>query len=433
MKKLIVVLCVLLFATGSAFAGANVDVWGSMEIEGNYYDNYYLFPDDAVTFSDYEMEIELWLKLIASENTFVTTRFNMLDNVWANWAGAGAEPDIDLDRGNNDNNIAVERGFLTHIFSNGTKLEAGLMDSDAWGTPFGDNLAGNYRIQGTHDTPAGTLVGFVQKDRENGNDPTLDDWEEDDSDKYGIGLKTTLGSINFMPQIVYAIDSNLGVWDQDNDGRKTTTFTIAASGGKDNLGFEGEFSYRISDYSGEMAVGVPFPDDANTFGFYANLFANLDANRIGLIFAYSSWDDEAGEGFDMGDDFDVTILLDEAAPFLMNGGVGAGNPNLNPNFYGGLAGLTLAQVYATVAINNKITVMPSLTYFASSDDLNTGVGGLDVDANAYELNIAADYKITDMLTYSAAVAFAKIDAEVGGADIDDIDALRFLHKLSLDF
>ena len=423
MKKLIVVLCVLLFATGSAFAGSNVDVWGSMEIEGNYYDNYYLAPNDAITWSDYEMEIELWLKLIASENTSVTTRFNMLDNVWAN--GNRREVDIDLDRGRNDNNIAVERGFLTHLFSNGTKLEAGLMDSDTWGTSFGDSLAGNYRIQVVHDTPAGSVVGFVQKDRENGSNQAADDFEEDDSDQYGIGLKTTLGSINFMPQVVYAVDSNF-IGDQDNDGRKITTFTIAVSGGKDNLGFEGECSYQISDYS-----GLPL-SDANTFGVYADLFANLDANRIGLIFAYSSWDEEAGEGFDMGDDFDVTILLDEAVPYMMNGG-GRPNPNLNPNAYGGLAGLTLAQVYASIAINNKITVMPSLTYFASSDDLNTGPGGLDVDANAYELNIAADYKITDMLTYSAAVAFAKIDAEVGGADIDDIDALRFLHKLSLDF
>ncbi len=428
MKKLIVVLCVLLFAAGSAFAGSNVEVWGNMEVEGNYYDNYFLVPNDVVTWSDYEMEIELWLKLIASENTFVTTRFNMLDNIWAN--GTPREVDIDLDRNRDDNNIAVERGFLTHIFSNGTKLEVGLMDSDTWGTRFGDNLAGNYRIQGTHETPVGTLVGFIQKDRENGYDLITDDQEDDDSDQYGLGLKTTIGCVNVMPQIVYAVDSNL-VRDQDNDGRKTTTFTLAVSGGKDILAFEGEFSYQNVDYSGYMIGGVPV-DDANVYGFYANVWANLDANKIGLIFAYSSYDDDAGEGFDMGDDFDVTILLDEAAPYLINGG-GMGNVNLNPNFYGGLSGLTLAQVYAKVAINNKISIMPSLTYFASSDDLTTGFGGVDVDANAYELNLTADYKITDMLTYTAAVAFAKIDAEIGGVDLDDIDALRFLHKLSLDF
>lgn len=428
MKKLMIVLGVLLFAAGSAVAGANVELWGNMEVEGNYYDNYYLAPNNTITWSDYEMEIELWLKLLASENTFVTTRFNMLDDIWAQ--GQGREVDIDLDRSGNDDNIAVERGFLTHIFSNGTKLEAGLMDSDTWGTRFGDNLAGNYRIQATHETAAGTLIGFVQKDRENGSDQTFNnESEDDDSDQIGVGLKTTLGAINFMPQIVYAVDSNL-VQDDDNDGRKTTTFTVAVSGGKDNLGFEGEFTYQNVDYSG-YTVGLTPVDDANLFGVYANVWANMDANKIGLIFAYANYDDEAGQGFDMGDDFDVTILLDEAVPYLFANA--PFNVNLNPTFYGGLSGLTLAQVYANVAINNRITVMPSLTYFASSDDLTVGLNGPDVDANAYELNVGADYKITDMLTYSAAVAFAKIDAEVGGADIDDIDALRFLHKLSLDF
>lgn len=423
MKKFSIILCILLIAAGSAFAGSNVEVWGNMEVGGNYYDNYYLSPNDAITFSDYDMEIELWLKLLASENTFVTTRFNMLDNAWAN--GTRNEVDIDLDSSRNDNNIAVERGFLTHIFQNGTKLEAGLMDSDAWGTRFGDNLAGNYRIQGTHETPAGTLAGFIQKDRENGTDQAVNnESEDDDADQYGIGLKSAVGTVNVMPQVVYANDSNL-VADQDNDGKKTTTFTLALSGGKDILAFEGEASYQIVDYS-----GAGLPDDANVFGIYANMWANLDANKIGLIFAYSSWDDNAEEGFDMGDDFDITILLDEAIPYLYNGG-GRGNVNLEPNFYGGLAGMTLAQVYAKMAINNKINVMPSLTYFATSDDLT--VGATKIDANAYELNLAADYKITDMLTYTAAVAFAKIDAEVGGVNVDDIDALKFLHKLSLDF
>jgi len=412
MKKLFITLCVLLFTAGAAYAGPGVEMWGQFEVEGIYYDNYFLAPNNTVTWSDYDMELELWLKLIASETTYVTTRFNMLDNVWANQKN-GIEADIDLDRSANDDNIAVQRAFLTHLFSNGTKLDVGLMEGDRWGTAFGESEVGRYRIQATHDTPAGTVQAYIQKDVEWGNQGNDDD-EDDDADSYGIGLETTIGCMNVMPQIVYSNNSNY-VLDQDNDGRKTYQFIVAVTGGKDMLEFEAELAFQNVDYSGIAR------DDANLYGVYGNLWANLDANKIGLLFAYGNYDNDAMEGFDFGDDLDVTLLLDEAVPVLLN------NQDLSGfgDMYAGLTGVVLVQIYGDIAISDKLNVLPSLTYLADNMD--------GVDATAFEVNLSADYKITDMLTYSAGIAYSKIDAEIGAIDLDDIDSLMVLHRLVLDF
>ncbi|MFO7965187.1 MAG: hypothetical protein R6U50_14785 [Desulfobacterales bacterium] len=169
-------------------------------------------------------------------------------------------------------------------------------------------------------------------------------------------------------------------------------------------------------------------DDGNTSGVYADVWASLDANKFGIVLARGNWNKKAGNG--LGEETDFTLLFPNAVPFLLsNYGAATQYPEMadRPN------DLTMAQIYARLAVSNKINLIPSLTYFSSNENYTSSLGGPSAGANAYELNLAADYKISDMLTYTAAVAFAKIDVNIGGVDLDEIDSLKWVHKLSLDF
>jgi hypothetical protein len=238
---------------------------------------------------------------------------------------------------------------------------------------------------------------------------------KDDVNSYGVSLKTALGFVNVMPRLVFSTDRSL-TWNQDDDARKTSEFTLALDGEKDFLEFEGEFDYQNVDYS-----GIAGPKDVGNLDVYGNIWANLDAGKIGLLFAYGARDDNDEGRFSFGDDLDGAIFLGQTVPTFHSSGV------LKPSglLHHGIAGVTLAQVYARMAIGDKLHVKPSLTYFA--DKLKK------FSADEYEVNLSAGYKITDMMTYEAAIAFSKIDAKADRIDADNIDGMSFFQKFVLDF
>ena len=241
------------------------------------------------------------------------------------------------------------------------------------------------------------------------------DGGNDDFNSYGIRLKSALGFVNIMPQIVFSTDQSLAL-NHHSDTRRTSEFTLGIDGEKNFLKFEGEFDYQNVDYSG--IVGQKSVD---TFDIYGNLYANLDGAKIGVLFAYGSRNDNDEAGFNFGDDFDGAIFLGETVSAFHASDIL--KPSGSPHH--GIAGVTLAQVYAKLAIGDNLQVKPSLTYFA--DNLK------NISADSYEVNLSAGYKITDMMTYKAAVAFSKIDAKTDIVDDDDIDGMSFLQKFVLDF
>jgi hypothetical protein len=277
-------------------------------------------------------------------------------------------------------------------------------DTPDWGKT-GTGIADAGKTVFTHDFSNGGKLQVSLK-----GDATNDDFNS-----YGIRLKSALGFVNIMPQIVFSTDESL-VLNQHSDTRKTSEFTLAIDGEKNFLKFEGEFDYQNVDYSG--IVGQKSVD---TFDIYGNLYANLDGGKIGVLFAYGSRNDNDEARFNFGDDFDGAIFLGETIPAFHASDIL--KPSGSP--YQGIAGVTLAQVYAKLSIGDNLQVKPSLTYFA---------GNLkNISADSYEVNLSAGYKITDMMTYKAAVAFSKIDAKTDHADDDDIDGMSFLQKFVLDF
>ncbi|KAA0258330.1 hypothetical protein FHQ18_04000 [Deferribacter autotrophicus] len=408
MKKFLVFLALLAFAATS-FA-VELKLSGNFYVRGSYIKNgsdldgdkkVDLQTSNAPSFSYFDQDMNLWAKLVVDEDTWVTTRFAIHDEDWKN-----------ANENDTDDNIAAERAWLTHKFATGTKLDAGLMSGGGWGTAFGNDVGGKYRVKITQALPYGSLVAWVQKNAEKGKELQYKDAEKDDSDSYAIGLTFKAGDITIKPLVVYTVDSagtNNAYVDNSTDGKKTTSFDIAAMGKFGVIGFEAEFDYDNVEFDKNYGT------DYDVYGIYVNAYTMIDKVKVGGIFAYGSYDKDAQKGYDFDDDFDLTLVLSDWVGF------GGGD---------GLTGMTAYQVYAKAPVMDKLTANASLTYVTSNQEGNSTTTNYLEDATAYEVDLGAAYTIKKGLVYSVAFGYAKIDLD-GQSDPDPV--IRAYHKISLSF
>jgi len=166
--------------------------------------------------------------------------------------------------------------------------------------------------------------------------------------------------------------------------------------------------------------------DYDTFGIYANLYANVMSNvTVGGKFAYASYDKSANKGFDFGDNFDPTLAIDDYM------------------FTKGAAGMTLLQLYTDVKVMEPLTVGATFTYYFSNIDgsvnkhyvLDDYDRKWNKDTNAWEIDVYGTYDITKYLSYSIAGGYAKV-YDLYGASTGKYDAkgaYRIHHKLAVKF
>ncbi|MDJ0783031.1 MAG: hypothetical protein QNJ22_13735 [Desulfosarcinaceae bacterium] len=398
MKKFMVALLAVLMLSSAAWA-ASVEVDGSYYVRGRYFSNPGLdLEDDYDPFSNYDHELDLWSQINVSDTTFVRFRFEIADENWPGDGGGIAS----------DDNLEVQRVWGGHTFTNGTKFEFGKMTGGTWATSFAEAGEARYRLKLTQPLPIGTLLAIIEKKAENGS--SVEDSEKNDSDAYYVGLVTKAGNINVKPLVGYIND---GSQDLTDDGyRNTFLFQLGLDGTFGIIGFESEFDYTNINYDDGADVSPGGEDSASLFGLYFDVYAQLDALKPGVFFAYGSVDDDAGLVFNFGDDFDghgAEMIGNEFA----FGGVDA------------IGGATYFGAYVNFAASDALSFFGQIGYAQGNSDHPT-----IEDDTALDISARGAYKITDAVTYTVGGGYASVDRDAG----DDPDpGYKLYHKLAISF
>jgi hypothetical protein len=349
MKKfLFAFLCVLLTA-GLAFA-VDVDLKGSYYARGSYISNGDGLSGDASIgdredSADYfflDHELDMTARLLVTDKTRIIVNMEIHDE---SWLGDPVESNH-VDGNNLDDNIEFKRVFSSHTFdAYGTVLDLGLMTGGAWATSFGDTATGKYRIKVTQPTEWGPVIAIYEKNHEEGAVNSLEkDAEDDDAQGYALAMVTKLGDVNIMPLIQYVNDSYAGgaLADRGSDSVDVLVFALGATGTFGDIGFESEFvvkDYDKGDFSDLVDAGlapIGSDEDYTVWGIYGNGWWNIGAGKVGILAAYGNWDDDAGTGYNMGDDFEPALFAANQAD--------VGDSPTGSEF----VAVTLAQLYLTL-------------------------------------------------------------------------------------
>ena len=462
MKKVLCTIALMLLVAGSAYAQVTFSLTGDYWAEGKYWFNYNAGPDQKANYTDtsfgfYEQDINLYPKITVG-NTSLNLALAITDVTW----GDGGKPALS-EPAEADDNILIERAFITHKFNDMFTLDVGLMDGTQWGTTFADEKQGRWRVKLTARTPVGVVGGLFEKVADIGYETGDAAGENRDTDHYGLFAITKVGDVFVKPLFFYVdqrasnkslaegttlLNANLpGRFNNDdfavlgsvlatgdrsllaglsNAGsallfaNDTTmlNLVLAFDGDLGPVSFESEFNYKKydSEIYNPLLIGALGDDefDWSVWGVYLNFWKELDAMTPGFLFAYGSWDDkggvgETGYGFCYEDDFDATLILDDEYAW---GNTSGGD---------GMVGMTTLKLY----VNDIKTGIDPLTlsgyaaYVISNQEDNAYE-----DATAWEVALGAAYKITDNLTYSVYGAYADIDYDVTG--IDDPDSVYLI-------
>lgn len=362
MKKALCTIALMLLVATSAYAQATFSLTGSYWGEGKYWFNYNadarsdtgteLYNEDS--FSWYEQDINLFPKITVG-NTSLNMRVAITDTYWGAATSDSDTDDIGHGIGSADDNIAIERAFITHKFNDMFTLDVGLMDGTEWGTTFGNDKAGRWRVKLTTRTPFGVVGGLFEKiadfgardyAADEGDEPFANysvlapalagagldltnlNWDYNESmdwDNYGLFAVTKVGSIYVKPLIFYvdinnvkAIQLNnnsddlLAALDALSEAPSLETITaaqgvidritiddvtrlnlvLAFDGELGPVSFESEINYNMFDVE-YLDPASTAEDSWNTLGIYFNVWKALDAMTPGLVLAYGSYDEDA--------------------------------------------------------------------------------------------------------------------------------------------
>ncbi len=386
MKKLALVLSMLFLFAGIASA-TDLTLTGWFEAQGKYEDNLgaTLTDDDALMY--YDTELTMNFDWAIADTTSVHLQLETFDMTWGATRVLGS-----------DDNVFAEDVWGKHTFASGLEMQIGFFGANSWGTDFADEGGDRWRTKFQMPTGFGTVIGVIEKELEGG---TLAAGEAD-FDQYILALVTKAGALTVMPLIQYS--------DLDNANATAWDFALAISGSTGALGYEGEVVYAALDAA----------TDAEVWGAYGNVWAQMDALKIGGWVAYGSFDEDSGTAFSFGDNFGPggSMIWGDGGYLVTDGQA----LNTDQNFGGGMA----FGIYGAYTASEALSFTSAFFYFAG----DSGAAATMNDDSAYEINVQGKYKVTDALTYSFGAAYAAMDLD-GSADPDD--AVEAYHKFSFAF
>jgi hypothetical protein len=406
MKKLFIVTLAVLFFAGAAYA-VEYDFSGMINTRGTYIDNETGTSDDPGDYMDYDMEFDGTLKINPSDQSLIYLNWEIQDK------GFGPSPQNGSNDVADDDNIYFKRAYGSYNFGQGTSVDFGLMTGRTWGTAFGDNADGTYRVKVTHNADFGTVVGLVQKDVEVGPAATGDyDAEDDDSDEYALAMVTKLGEITVMPLIQFVQLGHIEAGDEEID-QEVIALVLALQGSFGSIGFEAEGIYKDITYD----LDADEAEDYSEVGLYVNGWTTMDAFKVGAMVSYGSYDEDGGAtgdgaGFDTGADWGPGYWWMDWTNF---GSAGSG-------YY---AATTFA-LYADYAASDAMSFYGCLEYVMSNEEDNEWE-----DATAFAFNASMAYKLADNVTYNIGGVYGQIDGDTD--DLDPDPFTRLFHKITISF
>jgi len=422
---------------GTTTPDLKFDLSGEFSAQGYYWDNYALKADDTVTNSYYKGYVSLFPKITVGNTSFIG-KINMRDEKWGDYSiYSSDDPDVwpNKPSSQNNDNIAIERAYISHTFATKTVLDVGLMSGQWWATKFGDYMQPRYRVKVVQNTALGVVGGLVEKDAELGN-PDVEDSEKDDYDSYALFAVTKLGTVYVKPLIFY-VDRSSSVPTAGTEGIKRLYISLGLDGDLGPIQFESEWTYQDTKYEdlADLAAVNPlftFAEDSTVYGAYLNLFKTMDFGKPGIVLVYTGYDDEggplgSGHGLDSRQDFKANLILGDEIGFGSIAGQNAED----------LLGMTMIKPYIQgVKVADSLTFDASAAYIMSNQDDYTPVvaGAVGpnpwVDATAWEIDLGANYKISPNLYYLVDAGYANIDFDEG----DDPDPVMVLkHEMLFTF
>lgn len=410
MRKLLVVLMVVAFAA-TAFA-ADVKLSGYMEVKGIYIENGEANEDSLGETSWWEQDGNIQAKFIVDKGTSFTVRGDFRDGTW------GESNMVAKTNSGDEGGFTIQRAFLEHDFGKAA-IQAGLMGTGGWGTAFSNNVEGNYRVKLIVPVSNGKVQFQTTKSNESGSFPSnKKDAEKDDNDQYGVDYVGKTGNYTYGFNLTYRMDSrvnNEGGLKGDDDSADTVKLELMLKGELGLLGFESEFAYQ------DVSTDEVGAEDYDLFGAYVNVWGNLGKFTPGIAFIYGSTDEDANKGYEFGDDFNTTLLVDLTDGYNLSGAGYSTN--------GDLAGYTAVKAYLDYAHNDALTIGGAFTYAVSNwDDPNYE------DVKFYELDAYVSYQINKALNYTVQAGYAQADEIGTGAAQYDSDPIYLAaHTLSISF
>jgi hypothetical protein len=403
MKKFFIAMLAVLFVAGAAYAGAPaIDFSGMINVRGQYFSNDDGVTEDSGSYRVYDMELDSDLNIKPTDKTAVFLNFEIHDESWLS-------PPNDSNTKTGDDQIAFKRAYGTYKWDSGANLQFGILTAAAWAYDFGDNANGAYRLKYTHPMPFGPLVFVVQKIVDNGPNSTGDyDGDKDDSDLYAIATITKVGDIFIKPLLVYVPVGHLEA-DEEID-QTSMILDLGVNGDLGALGFETEFVYKSVTWSMDSD-----PDDYSLIGFYANVWTNMDALKVGGQLAYGSWDKDAGTGFGFGEDYCPTIG-------------GADQFTVGTSGLSEYMAVTLLQAYADYGLSDAMSLGGSLTYWLSNEK-----DTMWEKATGYEVDVTFAYKLADNAKYSVGLGTGQISIDDTDTYGDPDAFTRLYHKIQVNW
>jgi hypothetical protein len=408
MKKLIALTFAMLFLTAGIAVASEFTIGGSYYVRGTYSDNVQAVPGtDVAEIYNYDHELSLNLNWQIDDATKVFARIEAADETWG--TGNINERNGTYEEGGD---IYLEQVWGAYTFAGtGGTLTVGKMSAAAWGTAFADQGDEAYRIKYVQPTAVGTVIGILEKGDvgETGNTAT---GEAGDDDTYILGFVTKAGDVNIKPLLVYAEVAH------GNGPTSIDAFVVdvAFDGTFGNIGFEAEIRYE--DWSGETAAAIA---DHELWGFYGNVWVQLDALKIGGLIAYGSEDTDSNgvnHGFRFGDDFEAGGALIMGDDITFTGFRLGGNEDLNAG--------SLIAFYFDYAVSEDLTFGGYLGYAECNIEDNSAYE----DADVWEISFDMAYKLTDNVTYKIAAGRAELN---WGTGADPDESYQMQHRLDFSF
>jgi hypothetical protein len=410
MKKLFIALFSVLLVAGFVYAAEEeasmFNFSGMINTRGTYIDNTSGTSDDPGDYMDYDMEFDGTLKITPTDQSLIYLNWEIQDKGFGPSPQNGSIPDA------NDDNIYFKRAYGSYDFGQGTSFDFGLMTGGAWGTAFGDNADGTYRLKVTHKADFGLVVGLVQKDLELGGNATgAYDAEKDDGDQYALAMVTKLGDITIMPLVQFVQAGQLEA-DEETD-QDVLALVLAATGAFGSIGFEAEGIYKDTSYD----LDADAAEDFSAYGLYFNGWTTMDALKVGAMVSYGSYDEDGGAagtgaGFDTGADWGPGYWVMDWTNF---GSQGAG-----------YFASTMLAAYGSFSASDAMSFYGALEYIMSNEE-DTAFE----DATAVILNASMNYKLADNVAYMVGGAYGQIDGDTDELDPDPFT--RLFHKITISF
>ncbi len=429
MKRVSMISIIVLLSMVCHAYAVEFETTGEFYARGSYISNNDgTSSEDTASFGYYDSELDMTVKLKVSDYTKVITRFEIRDQEWL-YSEQDDRPIQEGDRYRD--NIDFQRVFASHIFPTGTILDVGLMTGGTFGTTFGDTADGYWRVKVMQKTGIGLVGAILQKIHEEGFlFPEEKDAEKDDGDTYYLFGIFDAGNHKIMPLLThyrYSHYPDEALRDRDDDGLYVMAYTLAASGSIGTIGYETEATYADFNQDWDFP-GVTQGEEYALYGAYLNLWMMLGASKVGGQVAYGSWNNDSASGYGFGEDYLPTMF-------------GADWTNVGTSFKGlsEYSAVTLFNLYTETTLSESLSLYANGTYWISnSDEGTTGVEGSGndfwKDATGYEIDLGADYHISEHVTYGVLLAYGQFNLDEDAAGYDDADAFyRLYHKFTINF